>query len=169
MQHTFFMTVTSTDGTVTEGACADADIKRALAAAARRGYQTEVTQEGGVNITRVIPGKGRHTVTYKPFRGALGMTPTMREDLRLIGIRPAAELQPGTGRIKAGYVNSIPPGAAAALQSRGLVAVDGTTVTVSVSARLAMLARDHKPAPWAHVLTPAQLTAFSVSLAERAA
>jgi hypothetical protein len=158
---TFFMTVTSTDGTVTGGACSDADIKRSLATAARRGYRVEVTSQGGANIRREIPGKGCHTVIYTPFRKVYGIiTNVTREDLRLIDIRRAAEFQPETGRIKAGYVNSIPPATSSWLRFRGLVAVDGTTVTVSMSARLAMLARDHKPAPWAHILTPDQLAAF---------
>jgi hypothetical protein len=169
MTFTFFMTVTSTDGTVSEGACSDADVKRSLDVARRRGYQVEVTPSGGVNISREVPGKGRHWVVYKAFRNAGNMTATMRKDLRLIDIRPTAEVEPETGRIKAGYVNSIPPAASAALRSRGLVAVDGTTVTVSMSARLAMLARDFAPPPWGHVLTPGQLAAFCGSLAGKAA
>jgi hypothetical protein len=160
MNFTFFMTVTSTDGTAAEGAASDADVRRSLATAARRGYQVEVTPGGGANISREVPGKGRHSVVYKPFRNAGSITPTVRTDLRLIGLRPAAEFQPETGRIKAGWLNSIPPGASARLRSYGLVAVDGVTVTVSMSARLAMLARDYAPAPWAHILTPGQLAAF---------
>lgn len=168
MDFTFFMTVTSTDGTVAEGACSDADVRRSLATAARRGYQVEVTPNGGASIVREIPGKGSHRVTYKPFRSALNLTPTARLNLRLIDTR-RAEFQPATGRIKAGYVNSIPPAASSSLRSRGLVAVDGTTVTVSMSARLAMLARDHKPAPWAHILTPGQLAGFCDLLNAKAA
>ena len=169
MTFTFFMTVTGTDGVSAEGACSDADVKRSLTTAARRGYQVEVTPSGGANITRTVPGKGRHTVIYRPFQGALGMTPVMREDLRLISIRKTAEFQPETGRIKAGYVNSIPPSSAARLRFYGLVAVDGTTVTVSMSARLAMLARDYVTPPWAHILTPAQLADFCGSANGKAA
>lgn len=161
MTFTFLMTVTSTDGTVTEGACADTDVLRSLATAARRGYRVEVTAGGGANISRDVPGKGIHHVAYRPvLSGALGMTATMRADLRLIGIRSVAVLQPGTGRIKAGYVNEIPPAASDQLRRRGLVSISGTTVTVSMSAQLAMLARDYKPAPWAHILAPEQLAAF---------
>lgn len=169
MTFTFFMTVTSTDGTVAEGACSDADLRRSLTIASRRGYRVEVAPSGGANITREIPGKGSHAVAYAPFRGASGLTATMREDLRLIGIRQTAKLQPGTGRIKAGYVNSIPPGASDRLRFHGLVAVNGTTVTVSMSARIAMLARDYKPAPWAHILTPDQLADFCDSVNPKAA
>jgi hypothetical protein len=169
MTFTFYMTVTGTDGTVAEGACDDADVKRSLATAARRGYRVEVTASGGANIAREVPGKGRHSVVYKPIISALGMTATARRDLRLIDIRPAAVLQPETGRINAGYVNSIPPAASSLLCSRGLIAVNGTTVTVSMSARLAMLARDYVSAPWGHILTSAQLAAFCDSVNGKAA
>lgn len=165
MTFTYRMTVTSTDGTSTEGACSDADVRRAVAAAARRGYQVEVKPDGGVNITREIPGSGYRDVTYKPARNAGSVTATMLADLRLIGTRPAAALQPETGRINAGYFGSIPPAASAALRSRGLVTVDGTTVTLSVAARAAMLAQDHHArAPWGHLLTPDQLAAFAAAL-----
>lgn len=169
MTFTFFMTVTGTDGTAAEGACTDEDVKRSLATAARRGYQVEVTPQGGANISREVPGKGRHSVVYKPFRNAGSITPNVRQDLRLISTRATAEFQPGTGRIKAGYVNSIPPAAAGWLRAHGLVAVDGTAVTVSMSARLALLARDHKPVPWAHILTSVQLATFCRSVNGKAA
>ena len=133
---------------------------RSLATAARRGYQVEVTQQGGANITREVPGKGSHTVVYAPMRIVGHLTPSAREDLRLIAIRAAAGFQPGTGRIQAGYVNSIPPAASAVLLSRGLVTVDGTTATLSMSARLVMLALAHRPAPWAYILTAAELAGF---------
>lgn len=157
---TFYMTVTSTDGTVTEGACSDADVMRSLATAARRGYRVEVTAQGGANIVREVPRKGRHSVVYAPFRNAGHLTATAREDLRLIAIRAAATLDPETGRIKAGYINSIPPAASDLLRVRRLVAVDGTTVTVSMSARLAMLAADNSPAPWSYILSAADLDNF---------
>jgi hypothetical protein len=168
MTFTYFMTVTSTDGSVAEGACSDADVRRSLATAARRGYRVEVTSQGGAYIVRDVPGKGCHSVSYKPFRSAGNITPTVRLDLRLIDTR-SSEFQPATGRIKAGYVNSIPPGASARLRLYGLVAVNGATVTVSMSARLAMLARDHKPAPWSHTLTPGQLADFCGMLAAKVA
>jgi len=157
MAFTFYMTVTSTDGTVTEGACSDADVARSLATAARRGYTVDVTPQGGAYIVREIPGKGRHTVSYAPFRNAGSLTATVREDLRLIAIRPTAELQPETGRIKAGYINSIPPAASSLLISRRLVAVNGTTVTLSMSARLAILATDHRTPPWSYHPTVAEI------------
>jgi hypothetical protein len=169
MPFTFYMTVTSTDGTVTEGACSDADVSRSLTTAVRRGYKVEVTPQGGTNIVREIPGKGRHAVVYAPFRNAGSLTATMREDLRLIVLRPAAELQPGTGRIKAGYINSIPPGASSLLRARGLVAVNGTAVTVSMSARLAMLATDHRTPPWSYEPTAGEINDLCAATSRKAA
>lgn len=163
---TFYMTVTSTDGTVTEGACTDAQVARSLATAARRGYRVEVTPRGGASIVREIPGKGKHWVVYAPFRNAGGFTPTVRNDLRLIGLR-RAEYQPETGRIKAGYVNSIPPAASALLRFRHLVAIDGTAVTVSMSARLAMLAVDSGHAPWSYHPTVAEISDLCNSYRKR--
>ena len=85
--------------------------------------------------------------------------------MRLIGIRPTAEYQPESGRIKAGYINSIPPAASWLLKFHGLIAVDGTTVTISMSARLGLLALRYAPAPWAHILTSGQLADFCAELA----
>ena len=42
------------------------------------------------------------------------------------------------------------PGASALLMGRGLVTLAGTAVTVSLSARLAMLAQDSGHAPWSY-------------------
>jgi hypothetical protein len=173
----FYMTVTSTDGTLTEGACSDADVARSLATAARRGYKVEVTSQGGTNIVREVPGKGRHSVVYVPFRNAGNLTATVREDLRLIAIRdrvarhgrPGAEFQPETGRIKAGYINSIPPAASALLRFRGLVTVNGSAVTVSMSARLAMLAVDSGHAPWSYHPTVAELSDLCATFGATAA
>ena len=164
----FYMTVTSTDGTVAEGTCSDAEVMRSLATASRRGYRVEVTPQGGANITRELPGKGSHTVIYAPIRRVGHLTASVREDLRLIAIRPTAGYEPGTGRIKAGYVNSIPPAASALLLSRGLVTVDGTSAALSMSARLAMLALGRRPYPWGYVLPAAELAEFCASMASLA-
>ena len=168
MTFTFYMTVNNTDGSVVQGACSDADVTRSLATAARRGYQVEVTPQGGANIARQIPGKGRHSVVYAPFRNAGSLTATVREDLRLIATRPTAELQPETGRIKAGYINSIPPGASSLLMSRGLVAVDGAEVTVPLSTRLAMLATDHRTPPWSYEPTAGEINDLCAATSRKA-
>lgn len=165
---TFFMTVTSADGTVSEGACSDEQVMRSVATAARRGYKVEVTPQGAAHVTREVPGTGSHVVTYTPFRNAGHLTKTARNDLHLIAVRATAVFDPEAGRIKAGYVNSIPPAASALLRSRGLVHVDGTTVTLSASARLAMLALDHRPAPWGYVVPPEVLAEFLGSMAKAA-
>jgi hypothetical protein len=144
------MTVTSADGTVSEGMCTEAQAARSLATATRRGYGVEVLPNGGANIVRCIGTAGRHVVKLEPVRKAGNLTATVRFDLRLIASRHRSDFVPETGRIKAGYVNSIPPGATAGLIARGLVTLTGAAVTVSLSARLAMLARDNRPAPWSY-------------------
>lgn len=160
MTFTFSMTVTNSDGTVVKGAASDADVMRSLATAARRGYTVEVTGRGTAHVTREIPGKGRHVVTYEPFTAVRNLTRTVLGDLRLIATRKAAVLDPDAGRINAGYINSIPPAASALLVSRGLVRVDGTTVTLSAPARIAMLALAHCPAPWGYVVPAGELAGF---------
>jgi len=147
---TFIMTVTHSDGSVYEGPCTDAQAARSLATATRRGYGVEVLPNGGANIVRHVPGRGRHVVTLAPGRNARKLTATVRFDLALIASRHRSDFDPETGRIKAGYVNSIPPGASALLRGRGLVTLVGTSVTVSLSARLAMLAQDNRPIPWSY-------------------
>jgi len=151
----FRETVTSADGSTEEGTCTEAQASRLLATAVRRGYTVEATRNGGAVIVRTIPGTAdhwtptrRHTVTLEPLAEAGKVTDTMRSDLVIIGLWPAgrnlaARLNAGTGRIDAG-LNSIPRGAAKRLIERGLVTVTGDAVTVSLSARLAMLAQDHR-------------------------
>jgi hypothetical protein len=158
MTVTFYMTVTSTDGTVSKGTCTEAQAARSLATAARRGYGVEVLPNGGASIRRTVPGRGDHWVSLVPVRYAGKLTPTMRHDLALIASRHRSDFVPGTGRIKAGYVNSIPPGASSLLMGRALVTLAGTAVTVSLSARLAMLAQDNRPIPWAYKPTAAELS-----------
>ena len=158
----FYMTVTSTDGTVSKGACTEAQAARSLATAVRRGYFVEVLPAGGANIRRKVHGTagGNHWVKLEPMRSAGNLTATVRHDLFLIGVRPTATFEPETGRIKAGYINSIPPAASAFLRYRGLVTVSGTTVTISLSARLAMLAQDSGHAPWSYKPSTGELNAI---------
>ena len=153
---TFYMTVRSADGTTAEGAASDADVVTSLARAARRGYQVELTSRGGADITRTVPGKGRHTVAFKPVRPAGTLTATVRRYLGLIDSRPA-EYDPEKERINAGWISWVPPVATARLRSHGLVSVDGATVTVSLSARLAMSRQDRRPGPWGYVLSGGEL------------
>jgi hypothetical protein len=165
-QPQFYMTVTSTDGTVTKGTCTEAEAARSLATAARRGYFAEVMPDGGTAIMRKVHGTagGEHWVRLEPARHAPRLTATVRHDLFLIAVRPTAVYEPETGRIKAGYINSIPPAASALLRHRGLVTVSGTTVTVSLSARLAMLAQDNRPSPWSYEPSAAELSGLSAAI-----
>ncbi len=153
---TFYMTVTQADGTVSEGICTEAQAARSLATAPRRGSRVEILPTGGANIVRKVPGKGDHMVKLVPVRKARELTKTVRFDLYLIGVRHIATFDAETGRIKAGYLNSIPPAASARLRGQGLVTLTGETVTVSLSARLAMLAQD-KTAPWSYHPTAGEI------------
>jgi hypothetical protein len=152
----FLMTVTNTDGSVHEGICTEAQAARSLATAARRGYSVEVLPNGGASIMRKL-GTGYHAVRLTPARYAGKLTATVRQDLALIASRHRSDFDPATGRIKAGYVNSIPPGASGLLMARGLVTLTGTAISVSLSARLAMLAQDNRPIPWAYKPTAGEL------------
>lgn len=149
----FRETVTSADGSTEEGTCSDAYALQVLSRAVRLGYRVEATRQGGAVVVREIPsGEDRwrpprkHTVMLEPAAQVGKVTDTNRLDLRIIdqhaGRSLAARLNPATGRIDSG-VNSIPPAAAARLIERGLVVVDGMAVSVSLAARLAMLAQDH--------------------------
>ena len=144
----FRSTVTSSDGTTSEGTSSEADAWRTLRTAVRRGYSVEATRQGGAIIVREIPHAGdtwqparKHTVTLEPVTHAGTVTATMRGDLDAIARWGRSRL---TGdRIRAGFIYGIPPAATARLMQRGLVTVDGETVSVSLVARLAMLAQDH--------------------------
>jgi hypothetical protein len=150
----FRETVTSADGSTSEGSCSEAQASRLLRRVVRLGYRVEATRSGGAVIVRTIPHGGdtwkparQHTVMLEPVTVAGKITATVRGDLGIVGRWAAgslaAQFRPETGRIDAG-LNSIPPGAAARLIERGLVTVDGTSVAVSLVARLAMLAQDHR-------------------------
>lgn len=148
----FRETVTDADGAAAEGTCSEAHALALLRRAVRLGYRVEATRHGGAVIAREIPAgtdqwspPRTHTVTLEPVTPAGTVTAANRIDLGIIdrrgGLRRPAQLN--HGRIDAG-LNSIPPAAAARLIDRGLVTVDGTTVTVSLIARLAMVAQDHR-------------------------
>jgi len=171
----FYMTVTHADGSVHKGTCTEEQAARSLATASRRGYFIEVLPNGGANIMREVhgPAGGSHWVKLEPIRNAGKLTPTVRTDLALIASRHIAVLVPETGRIKAAYIHSIPPGAASLLRAQGLVTLAGETVTVSLSARLAMLAQDNRPAPWSYEPSAGEmgdlLTAYRAGATGRAA
>jgi len=142
--------ITNADGSTEEGTCSEDHALSLLRRAVRLGFQVEATRHGGAVIVREIPGSTgthRHTVALEPVTPAGRLTATVRLDLAIIDRRMgrslAARLNPVTGRIDAG-LNSIPPAAAARLISRGLVTVTDGAVAVSLTARLAMLAQDHR-------------------------
>ena len=150
----FRETITAADGTSEQGSCSEEHALGLLRTAVRRGYTVEATRTGGVVIVRkvatglsVVP---RHrTVALEPVTPVRALTERTRLDLQAIagrdGKHPARLMR---GRICAGLC-SIPPAASKVLQARGLVAVhweggSPETVTLTLAARLAMLAQEHK-------------------------
>jgi hypothetical protein len=143
--------ITSADGTVTAGTCDEAHALSLLRRAVRRGYTVEATRAGGAVIVRTVHDGDyvprRHTVTIEPAVPAGKITKAMRRDLVALADRDARSgpnrIDAGTRRINAGLY-SIPPAATARLADRGLVKIDDDRVTVSLAARLAILAQDHR-------------------------
>lgn len=145
----FSETVTSADGTVSTGTCSEAHAWSLLQRAVRHGYSVEATRTGGAVIVREIPSgsltwtpRRKHTVTLEPSAAAGKITDQMRRDLDAIAARRSGAWL-AAGRINAGFY-TVPKAAAARLVQRGLVTVDGTAVSLSLAARLAMLAQDHR-------------------------
>jgi hypothetical protein len=141
----FRETVTNADGTTAEGTCTEAHALVLFQTAVRRGYRIEATRNGGVIITRDVHSGGtfprKHTVTLESVAPTGTITPPMRRDLAVIAGRRGSSLV--RGRIHAALY-TVPAAAAARLIARGLVTVEGTAVSVSLAARLAMHAQDHQ-------------------------
>lgn len=144
----FNTVVTLADGTTSNGTCNETEAIRLLTKAVQRGYSVEATRSGGAVIVRMIPASTdrwtlprKHTVTFEPVTPVGTVTQVQRRDLVAITRRRAGSWLV-KGRIHAGLY-SIPPAAAGRLVQRGLVTINGTDVSVSLVARLAMLAQDH--------------------------
>ena len=137
--------ITNADGATAEGRSTEEHAMTLLRIATRRGYRIEATRQGGMTITRDVHSGGfaprKHTVTLEPAAPSGKITATVRRDLEAIAVRGSL-LE--NGRIKAGFIYGIPPAASARLIACGLVTVEGTAVSVSLAARLAMCAQDHR-------------------------
>jgi hypothetical protein len=150
----FGTTVIESDGTASNGTCSAAHATSLLQAAVQRGYRVEATRRGGAVITRDVwtggTCPGQHAVTLEPVTRVGVLTDQIRRDLGAIGERTGrspAYLR-RDGRIYAGLY-AIPPAAARRLLERGLITAaapgDGRAdVAVSLQARLALLAADHR-------------------------
>ncbi|MBP2056345.1 hypothetical protein J2Z21_009363 [Streptomyces griseochromogenes] len=129
----------------------------------------EATRTGGAIIEREVRDGGlvakKRSITLEPVKPVGSITANTRGHLAAIDAESAPYLvteamppfQSRVGRISAG-VDSIPPAATARLVDRGLVTVGPpwrstsngylpetrATVAVSLAARLAMLAQDHR-------------------------
>lgn len=146
--------ITSADGTIAEGTCSEAHALALLRTAVRRGYRAEATRHGGAVVERDVWDGGfaprKHTVTLEPLTPAGALTATVRADLDAIARARApyfAREGANAGRIIAGFRYGIPPATSARLAGRGLVTIGGSgerpAVSLSLAARLAMLAADH--------------------------
>ncbi|MEU3137004.1 hypothetical protein ABZ691_30075 [Streptomyces sp. NPDC006854] len=172
----FTKTITHADGDTATEKSSEADALRLLRTAVRRGYRVEATRNGGAIVERDIPD-GRsivprtRTVTLKPVTPVGTLTATVRECLNDISVCAAyridvaeREFRDRVGRILASF-GAAAPAAAARLVARGLVVLGEpyestsngylpearTPVRVSLAARLAMHAQDHRT----HTIAPA--------------
>ncbi len=172
----FMRTITHADGERATGTATEADALRLLRTAVRRGFRVEVTRSGGAIIERdIYDGRSTlprtHSVTLEPVTPVGKLTATVRECLSDIARREAfridaaePEFRHQVGRISAG-LRGVGPAAATRLVDRGLVVLGKpyasmsngylpetlTPVRVSLTARLAMHAQDHRT----HTLAPA--------------
>jgi len=164
----FTETVTDSRGRTSTGTASETHALTLLRTAVRRGYRIEATHTGGVIIERdvwdgsVIPKK--RTITLEPAVPLGKITAGVREDLAAIDGREAhlvtgaqGPFRRRNGRISAG-LDSIAPAAAARLVDRGLVVLGDpyastsngympetrTPVRVSLAARLALFAAEHR-------------------------
>ncbi|MCX4657298.1 hypothetical protein AB0N79_38690 [Streptomyces microflavus] len=172
----FTKVVTHADGESATETSSDVHALRLLRTAVRRGYRVEATRTGGAIIERsvhdgvsIVPRT--HTVTLEPVVPVGPISATVRECLSDIAAREAFRVDAAeppfrhsVGRISAG-LGGAPPAAAARLVARGLVVLGEpyrstsngylpevrTPVGVSLAARLAMHAQDHRT----HTLEPA--------------
>lgn len=172
---------TFTDGTTAAGTATEAQVVTLLRRAMRRRHITvEATRTGGVIIVRKVWNGGTvpktMTIAFEPVTPAGRITPTMRADLADVAADSGAyrvtaaerEFRARVGRTCA-RLTSIPPATSARLIDRGLLGVGApysatsngwlpetrVPVRVTLAARLAMLADDHRthtnaPAGYVH-------------------
>lgn len=145
----FRQTVVHADGT-SEGDINENQAVHLLRRAARRRYRIEATTNGGAVITwtaRFFDGRTEpRSITFipqLPVGGAL--TDTTVRDLALIDDSTQAHYKLEDERliISCGLWR-IPPAATARLRARGLVTEEGRRVRLTLAARLALLACDHR-------------------------
>ncbi|MEU6462194.1 hypothetical protein [Streptomyces sp. NPDC046976] len=166
----FQETITAADGTVETGTASEAHVVSLLRRAlGNRRCTVEATCTGGVVIVREVWDGGvipkRRTLAFEPVTPLGNITARVREDLSAIGSRPSAhlvtkaeaEFRTSVGRISAGMWG-VAPAASRKLVDRGLLVVGEEfaatsngylaetrrLVRVSLAARLAMIAADHR-------------------------
>lgn len=163
----FHATITHTDGSTSEARYTEAEAFDLLGRVLRkrRGFHVEATRAGGVIITRDVYDGGitpkRHTLALESAaQPVTKLSAQTRMDLETLvdhhGQAFLAQGGPNDGRICASLYG-IPPGATRKLIERGLVTVGDELparergnedsrrpVAVSLVARLAMIAQDHR-------------------------
>jgi hypothetical protein len=163
--NSYHVTITATDGSTTTGTYSEAQALSLLRRSVARGCTVEASRRGGARIVRKV--RTVHTSYGPPSERVITLEPAtparptaqVRADLEGIGrrrsflVREASHYQRGRiGRIYAGLY-AIPPGTAAKLVARGLVVIGEAyatctdtraDVSLSLAARLAMLAQDHQ-------------------------
>ncbi|MGW7708292.1 hypothetical protein [Streptomyces sp. NPDC054771] len=150
----FRETITHAHG-VTVGTASEQHAVMLLVRAVRRGYDVEATATGGAQITwgRMVFGPGggvvvraERSIELEPVTLVGLLSITTRTDLDLIDRdRHARYVEERGRRVLRGLLWCIPATTTARLLARGLV-VEGEDgrVRVSLAARLALLAQDHR-------------------------
>ncbi|MEU0275554.1 hypothetical protein [Streptomyces sp. NPDC006307] len=125
-----------------------------LTTARRRGYDVEFTPAGGALITWTRhlfgPGEGsvvraERSIELEPVTPVGALSATTRLDLHLIaGDRHARYVEKDGRRVISGLLWEIPAFTTARLGARGLVVEDGDQLRLSLTARLALLAQQHR-------------------------
>ncbi|GGW99935.1 hypothetical protein [Streptomyces chryseus] len=139
---------------VTEGTAHERHATMLLASAVRRGYAVEFTPAGGALITwtRHLFGPGgnsavraERSISLEPLTPVGALSATTRLDLNLIaGDRHTRYAEKDGRRVIAGLTWQIPAFTTARLRARRLVVEEGDRLRLSLTARLGLLAQQHR-------------------------
>ncbi|MFH8577155.1 hypothetical protein [Streptomyces zaomyceticus] len=139
---------------VAEGTANERHATRLLTTAARRGHAVEFTPAGGALITwtRHLFGRSEgsvvraeRSISLEPLMPVGALSTTTRMDLALIaGDRHAHYAEKGGRRVVAGLTWEIPAFTTAKLRARGMVVEEEDRLRLSLTARLGLLAQQHR-------------------------
>ncbi|MGC0418369.1 hypothetical protein [Embleya sp. AB8] len=148
-------------GGTTEGTASEAHAESLLRRAVNRGFRIEAATTGGALITWTAvtfdgPTRQTRAIQLLPLMPVgSSLTESTRKDLDLIRSGPADYVMRNGAREITGLFWTIPQGATARLRARRLVTEGDGPVRVTLTARLALLALNHRtcttePAGWEH-------------------